>query len=115
MADIHGIRIDLEMWTVFRGDPLSLQLECLDEAEDAVDLTDYSTGVNLVWGDDDDERLELDDLEVIDAEGSIVASVTADEVEDLPLGKKTRVYLVLTPPDEDQYTTLLGRVTVRDA
>jgi hypothetical protein len=102
------------MWNVYRGDPLDIQLECLDEDEVAVDLTGYTVGVNLVWGDDEDERLELVP-EVTEATGAVIASVTALEIDDLPLGKKTIVFLLLTPSGGNQYTTQVGRITVRDA
>jgi hypothetical protein len=107
------------MWNVFQGDPILIDFECLDDDEVAVDLTDYAVGLNLVWGDDDDEREEYatSDLTIVEASGTVSLTIPWVTWEDfpLPLGKKTRVYLTLEPSGEDQFTTLLGRITVRDA
>ena len=103
------------MWNVYRGDPLPIALECLDESDDPVDLTDYTVGLNLVWGDDDDERLEYEqgDLTITAADGLIELEIDADTVEDsLPLGKKTQVFLLLTAPGSTQLTNPIGKITV---
>jgi hypothetical protein len=89
-------------------------LECLNEAEVAIDLTGYSVAINVVWGDDEDERIELTP-EVTALTGEVIGSLTADQIELLPDAKKTKVFLVLTPPSANPYTTPLGRITVRDA
>lgn len=107
------------MWNVFHGDPLTIDFDCLDDNEDPITgLGDYSINVNLVWGDDDDERLEYEtsDLTIDTVNANITVTVPADDIEtSLPLGKKTRVFCQLTPPSEDAFTTFMGWITVRHA
>lgn len=112
MSHVAGV-----VWNIFQGDPLTIRIECLDDDEAIVDITDYDVGINLVWGTDDDERLEFvtGDMTITSTEGYVECPVTATQIENLPLGARTDVFLILDPPDDDQYTALLGKIKVRDA
>jgi hypothetical protein len=98
-------------WTINRGDTLQISLTAKDADDAVVNLTGYTSVIEVVWP--DDERFTLSGVVQTNNAGTIVGSLTAVQTALLDIGKLTKVNLILTFPDASIKTIPVGRIRVR--
>lgn len=108
---------------VYRGDTLPISLECKTDAGVAFDLTGYTIKIKVSWsetkmpGGDPDKEYELTEssLTINRVAGTIAGELTPVQTDELPLGRQTKMFLILTDSGGDPKTIRIGRIKVDDA
>lgn len=106
---------------VYRGDTLPISLECKDAAGAAFDLTGYTVAVKVSWderkriGDDETDHeytLTESSLTINRTVGTIAGELTSAQTKQLPLDRRTKLFLILTDAGGDIKTIRIGRIKV---